>query len=213
MPRAIEGLTVADLLRGVALLAVVLGIGGLIGTEFLARRWLSKPTYHWLLFIGLFFLPILGLLGGWVTLSEETKKVESCNACHVMHLFVNDMKNPHSSTLSARHYRNRWIAKDQCYTCHTNYGVHGTLEAKRDGIRHLWLYTTRAWKEPIRLKGVYPNAICLRCHEGTPAFSQGKDHKALWEWLKRDEVACTACHGPAHPVPSDRGSPLLAESN
>ena len=37
-----------------------------------------------------------------------------------------------SETLAAKHYKNRFIRENQCYTCHSDYGVAGT--ARQDGI-------------------------------------------------------------------------------
>src|SRR5262245_59805683 len=40
-------------------------------------------------------------------------EVEACYRCHVMRPMVNDMTDPASDTLAARHFKNRWIPKDQ----------------------------------------------------------------------------------------------------
>ena len=77
-------------------------------------------------------------------------EVEACNRCHVMRPMVNDMMDPHSDTLAARHFKNRWIPKDQCYACHSDYGLSGDLAAKMEGFRHLARYTTRTYTEPIQ---------------------------------------------------------------
>ena len=45
---------------------------------------------------------------------EGIHEVRGCASCHVMLPMVNDMRDPGSDTLAARHYRNKWIAKDQC---------------------------------------------------------------------------------------------------
>ncbi|MDA2913379.1 hypothetical protein MYX77_05385 [Acidobacteriia bacterium AH_259_A11_L15] len=141
------------------------------------------------------------------TVFEETKTVGSCASCHVMDPFVNDMKNPTSASLAARHYRNKWIADHQCYSCHTTYGAHGTLAAKRDGFRHWLLYVTETWTEPIQYSGTYPNSNCLACHANTRKFAAVRSHGVLAPDLASDRVSCVTCHGPPHPVPSERQSP------
>ena len=135
---------------------------------------------------------------------EGVKKVEGCNSCHVMHPMVNDMRDPHSDTLAARHYRNKWIAEDQCYHCHTDYGLSGTLAAKTEGYRHLARYTTKTYHEPIRLRGTYLNRNCLNCHEGTAKFNAVASHRTVGEELDSNRMACLNCHGLAHPSPAQR---------
>lgn len=200
---AAPGLSAGKLMRGIGLAATLLALVGLVLVEFVYRDKLRRDTYHWMLFLGLFVLPSIVLMGATSTVSEETKTVASCTSCHVMDSFVNDMINPHSATLAARHYKNQWIADQQCYSCHTTYGMHGTLAAKRDGFRHWLLYVTGTWEEPIRYSGSYPNSNCLVCHGRTQRFQEVGSHTALTRDLATDHVSCVTCHGPAHLVPSE----------
>jgi nitrate/TMAO reductase-like tetraheme cytochrome c subunit len=179
--------------------AIVVGVVGLLVVEFGLRRRLPRSTYRWLLLLGLLVIPAFALLGSTGSMFEEMKTVESCNSCHVMNLFVDDMKDPGSASLAARHFRTGAIPAKQCYACHTGYGIFGTMEAKRDGFRHWLLYTTRTWEEPITFKGAYPNANCLGCHATMPAFRGVDSHRALREPLARDEMGCYTCHGLPHP--------------
>src|SRR5690606_19599355 len=118
------------------LIGAILGIVWLLLVEFRLASRLSRAGYRWALLGGLLLLPSFVLVGASATVLEETKKVDSCRSCHVMHPFVDDLRDPNSATLAARHYKNGWIPADQCYQCHTTYGAHGTLEGKRDGLRH-----------------------------------------------------------------------------
>jgi len=199
-----QGVTATDLLRTAGIVAAVTAIVGLVLIEFIFRSSLSRGTYHWLLFFGLLALPGLAMLGTTETVFQETKTVVSCQSCHVMDPFVNDLQNPKSPTLAARHYKNKWIEKNQCYQCHTTYGAHGTLASKRDGFRHWLLYVTKTWPEPIEYSGSYPNSNCTACHAGTPSFEAVESHDALERELRADEVSCTSCHGPPHPTPDER---------
>ncbi len=201
-----QGLTAAELLRGLGLAAALTALLLLVVVEFVCRPRLRLGTYHWLLLYGLFVLPTVAVLGTTAMVLEETKKVESCATCHVMHAFVNDLRNPASETLAARHFRNKWIPREQCYTCHTTYGAHGTFQAKRDGLRHWWLYVTKSWKEPVRYKGTYPNGNCLACHGATPKFDGEATHEAIAAELASNETSCVTCHGPVHPEPEQRHS-------
>jgi nitrate/TMAO reductase-like tetraheme cytochrome c subunit len=142
------------------------------------------------------------VLSTGTTVLETTKTVQSCASCHVMDPFVNDLFDEQSTTLAARHYKNRWISEYQCYTCHTTYGAHGTFEGKRDGFRHWLLYVTNTWEEPITFAGSYPNQNCTACHGGAQTFRKVDSHRALSQKMMANEVSCTSCHGPAHPTPA-----------
>ncbi len=199
------GLAGVDLIRTAAIAAVVLGVLILILTEFVVKSRISRTAYHWLVLFGLCVLPATALVGATVTMLEETKTVDSCAACHVMDPFVYDLQHEDSETLAARHYKNNWIPKNHCYSCHTTYGVHGAFEAKRDGFRHWLLYVTGTYEEPITYKGSFPNVSCLDCHDGTPKYDQVTSHVVLDRDLRSDRVSCSSCHGPAHPTPGERG--------
>lgn len=201
--RRMRGPTAGELIRSVGLVTTVIAIILLLVVEFLYRRKVESRSHHWLLLIGLFILPTVSIIATCATVFEETKTVSSCASCHVMHPFVRDLKNASSPTLAARHFRNKWIADHQCYSCHTTYGVHGTLSAKRDGFRHWLLYVTRTWKEPIKYRGSYPNSNCLGCHEKTPKFDRVESHQALMTDLLADGIGCATCHGPVHPSPEE----------
>lgn len=201
-----HGPTEADLLQTVGVVAAILAIVWLVTIEFFLVRRIQPPTHRALLFGGLLVLPAIVLISSAATVLEETKRVAACGSCHVMDPFVNDMQNPQSASLAARHFRNRWIADHQCYHCHTGYGAHGTLAGKRDGFRHWLLYVTSTYKEPIEFSGSYPNANCLECHAGQATFQEVTSHQALSDYLGTDQVGCVACHGPPHPVPGERVS-------
>jgi nitrate/TMAO reductase-like tetraheme cytochrome c subunit len=136
-------------------------------------------------------------------------EVDACNRCHVMRPMVNDMMDPNSDTLAARHFKNRWIPKDQCYACHSDYGLSGDLAAKMEGFRHLARYTTRTYTEPIRYRGVFDNDNCLKCHADMPKFEAVPWHHGVKELLGDNEMSCLNCHGLAHPTRAARtpGSP------
>lgn len=202
---AAQGITIGEFFRMAAVGIAVLTLILLVLVEFVFRDRLPRSTYYLLLFVGLLAFPAFTVTGTTTTVFEETKSVESCSTCHIMEPFVEDMRDPVSASLAARHYRHQWIETDQCYGCHTTYGAHGTIAGKRDGFRHWLLYVTRTWEEPIRYAGSYPNQSCTSCHVGTPAFRGVPSHSALADDLRSDRVACSACHGPPHPVPGERG--------
>ena len=135
---------------------------------------------------------------------EGVHEVRACASCHVMLPMVNDMQNPASDTLAARHFKNRWIAENQCYHCHSDYGLGGDLEAKMTGFRHLARYTTRTYQEPIKARVTVGNKSCLHCHDGTPKWMAVQDHIDSRPQFATNELRCVDCHGDAHPTAEQR---------
>jgi hypothetical protein len=117
---------------------------------------------------------------------------------------VNDMRDPGSATLAALHYKNKWIAENQCYHCHSDYGLGGDLEAKMTGFRHLARYTTRTYHEPIAARVKFNNNNCLHCHDGTPKWVAVPMHIESRNDLVANRVRCLDCHGDAHPTAAQR---------
>ena len=194
-----------DFMRGAAFWAAAVAVILLLSVELLLRCRVRRAVYHWLLLIGLFALPLFSVTATTGVILEQSKTVDSCASCHSMDPFISDLRNPSSTTLAARHYRNKWIPHDQCYECHTTYGLHGMFDAKLDGMRHWWKYVTDDWKRPISYLGEYPNSNCLECHGGTPAYENAGAHLVAFKALKRDVVLnCMLCHGPPHPTSKQR---------
>ena len=135
---------------------------------------------------------------------EGIHEVRGCASCHVMLPMVNDMRDPASETLAALHYKNKWIAENQCYHCHSDYGLGGDLEAKMTGFRHLARYTTRTYHEPIVARVKFDNNNCLKCHEGTPKFMAVESHVEAHKELAANQMMCLECHGEAHPTAAQR---------
>ncbi len=199
-----EAIQEVGLLRGLGIASALLGIVVLVLVQYVYRKRIPRGTYHFLLLAGLFVLPVIATLTTTATVMEGMKSVQACASCHVMHPFVNDMKDPTSPRLAALHYRNSWIAKDQCYNCHITYGANGTIEGKRDGFRHWLYYVTGTYSDPIKFAGSYNNSNCMSCHEATTKWQRVKSHHALSEELHSNRIACIRCHGPPHPLPSER---------
>jgi|TARA_B100002003_G_scaffold180461_1_gene168472 nitrate/TMAO reductase-like tetraheme cytochrome c subunit len=213
------------LVKIIGIISTVIGTGLCIGQVILkiqlkkgrgeTRMWMVSTVsgvvlFKWLTFGSLFAAPavVTGMANYHVF--EGTKEVSSCANCHVMRPIVNDMRNPDSQTLAARHYKNRWIASKQCFTCHADYGLHGSMKAKTDGFRHLVKYTTGLYEEPIEFKGRYNNGNCLKCHEGTDKWEAVSSHQAIRPKLGNSSISCTNCHGIPHPTGAERtpGHPL-----
>lgn len=203
------GVTFADVMRFVTLISAVAAAVLMIYLQFFRKGPEIDTGRKWLYFISLFMLPLFVMLGGTYFSLEEFKKVESCMDCHQMHPFgVDMMLNRESNTLAAKHFRNNWINDHQCYSCHTGYGVAGTVQSKIDGLRHLYGRVTGLYERPIRIRGAYPNANCLTCHIGGEKYEAVQIHRALHERILEDQISCMRCHGNIHPSIQQRYYPV-----
>lgn len=166
---------------------------------------------RWLLFLGIVVLPVpVTFLSAGIGM-EESKAVSFCASCHLsMGPFVRDMTDPGSGTLAALHFKNRYLQREQCWTCHSDYGIAGTASAKRTGITHIVKYTTGAWSPPIHLFRPYPWRICLGCHEQSALFKAPRGdpsaHEGILAAVGRGESGCTDCHPLAHPEGAARST-------
>jgi len=177
---------------------------------YLVRRpALSHATKIVLLF-GIGVLPIATATTGNVAGYEATKARSFCGSCHVMTPYSADSNDPHSTTLAARHARNADFGDDNCYACHANYGMYGTILTKLGGLRHVYEYSLHyrnmslaEARAAIHIREPFPNATCMHCHSTqAPLWNLVKEHTSLLDRLRRGEVSCASagCHGPAHPL-------------
>ena len=205
-----ETATLARILGGAACLL------GILLCAYLARRRLSELpeaktvslglasissiAFHKLMaFVALAVVPAGAVFIAHYHTFEGVHEVKSCGTCHVMRPMINDLRDEKSTTLAARHYRNRWIATTQCYDCHSDYGLAGGLAAKAEGYRHLARYTSWTYEEPIRSRTHFDNRNCLKCHRGTQKFETVTSHQTVQPLLEASEMSCLNCHGRAHP--------------
>jgi hypothetical protein len=115
-----------------------------------------------------------------------------------MKSFVDDMKNPQSASLAALHYKNRYIPDNQCYNCHTSYGIFGTVEAKKEGLTDVYKYYTRTFHSPIKMRHPYPNHDCLKCHAGSAKWLAS--HEDYKDSLFSGQATCMQCHADSNPA-------------
>ncbi len=173
------------------------------------RPRLGGATKLWLL-LGLGVFPILTAGAGNLQGFEATKKREFCASCHLMTAHTKDSDNAMSQTLSARHARNYLFGSENCYVCHADYGMYGTLVTKMGGMMHVYNYylggygtmTMDEAKKAIHVNKPYPNTNCMQCHSTKDALWMARpDHKASLEDVRAGRVSCASggCHGVAHP--------------
>jgi nitrate/TMAO reductase-like tetraheme cytochrome c subunit len=190
-------------------LAMALCSVALILFELTVRRRLMESRSKWTLFLALCVIPLpVALVGGGVGM-EGSKALDFCGSCHApMGPFVGDLKDPASTHLAALHFKNWYIQHDHCWTCHSDYGVAGTMQAKLMGLTHIYRERTDSWQPPIRLSHPYNWKICLDCHANSALFKAPRNdpaaHDGVLGMVLKGEVTCTDCHELAHPAPEQR---------
>ena len=189
-----------------AVMATVL----IIYTLIFHRRRLMEHRAKWFLFIGVCVLPLPASFMSIGVGIEQSKDVTFCKSCHVMNPFFNDMTDPNSTTLAAVHYKNRYIQREHCWTCHSDYGIFGTVEAKINGLKEVYRYTFRTYRLPVRMGQPYDLSICLNCHAQSALFLKPRNdpeaHTGTLQAVIDNEISCLTCHGPVHPSPEDRST-------
>lgn len=189
---------------GSRFLTIVIGIGIAIVLYSLIRYRgrITGPLSWGLLIVGVGIIPALTSGFGTVLVFGRAEHVSFCLSCHLtMQPFVDDMRNPKSNSLAAIHYKNSYIPDDQCYVCHTSYGMFGTVQAKESGMMDVYKYFTRTYHKPIKLREPYPNTDCLKCHAGSVKWQT--DHAPFKDAIFAGQMKCLQCHGqetPAHNV-------------
>ena len=122
---------------------------------------------------------------------------------------ASDSDDPHGHSLSSRHAKNKLFGDENCYSCHADYGMFGTVVTKLGGMKHVWLYYTQyrntplaEAKQTIHLYEPYPNDNCMQCHstQGDIWLSVPDHHAALAD-VRAGKISCASggCHGFAHP--------------
>jgi cytochrome c nitrite reductase small subunit len=166
----------------------------------------GSPANMWgLLLVAVGLLPFMV---GFMTFAhglEGSATVASCGSCHVMTPYVRDLQDVKSETLAAVHFKNRYIRENQCYTCHSDYGLGGTLRAKLGGLGHVWYYTTGRYEVPLKIAQPYPNVRCLSCHGESQKFLNSETKKPIMAELVSGKTSCLECHAPAHPAQAKEG--------
>jgi nitrate/TMAO reductase-like tetraheme cytochrome c subunit len=205
----------------IALVCAVLSAG--ILAFYLVRRPPLTLATKIALLLGLGVFPIGVAAAGNIEGFQATEKREFCGSCHVMVPHAQDSEDRMSSSLSSRHARNKLFGNDNCYMCHADYGMYGTVMTKMGGMRHVWLYYTQyrtvpieEAKNTIHLREPFPNDNCMQCHSTEDLlWLKLPDHRAALDDVRADRVscACVGCHGLAHPnfrpaSPSGRSASL-----
>lgn len=177
---------------------------------YLVRRPPLGRETKLLLLLGLGAFPIATAATGNVRGYEASKERQFCGSCHVMKPWTDDSDDERSPTLASRHARNLIFGEHNCYTCHADYGMYGTVTTKLGGLRHVYEYVLGGYKDmpvdefvrTIRIRRPYPNHNCMQCHSTRAGdWLEQADHARMLDEIRAGEVSCASegCHGPAHP--------------
>ena len=184
--------------KGLALVMALSAVALIAWTLVAHRGRLAGFRARLLLFIGVCCVPFPAVLMSTAVGLEQSKAITFCNSCHLMRAFVADMRDPASRSLSALHFRNRYIQDEHCYSCHTDYGLFGTVEAKIGGMSHVWSEFAGAGSGTVRPKTNYRFTICLNCHGQSSKFIQEKGHAGVVNKVVSGRSVCTDCHTRSH---------------
>jgi hypothetical protein len=191
-----------NVMRWVSGAGLLLGLGAASAVAvyfFRGAPWRTSTAARWLLLVALFVLPAMTMLAGNVVGFHHTK--QSCSQCHTMDPWVADMHDPRSTTLAAKHYQRRWINEDQCYTCHSGYGLAGNVKAKIGGLSHVTHYYLTGVPSEIKIREAFPASTCLHCHADTVRYLKIDQHidPEMKPKIESGELSCFECHAAPHP--------------
>lgn len=196
---------------GIAICLVVCALifASIILARILYRGRQTEPSALWLhlLALGIFPLFLLPFLN--FTILEYSKQEVFCASCHTMQPWVDDLHNPNGEHLAALHYQIRFAPGEECYTCHADYGIHGTFAAKLLGLHDVWSELAASREYRVKMRKPYPNELCLKCHNDSKYFMAEDSHVDargnVTADILTDNVRCTDCHGSAHNIPGYPG--------
>ncbi len=186
--------------------AIILGILIVLYTLIRYRGRTAGAVSWALLALGIALVPLAMTGFGTILVFDKAERVEFCQSCHLtMNVFVQDMHNPKSNSLAAVHFKNLYIPDNQCYVCHTSYGMFGTVEAKESGMYDVYKYYTGIFLHgghfaKAKMRSPYPNHDCLKCHAQSAKWLGHEEHQTVKEQLFKDEMKCLDCHGSEHPA-------------
>jgi nitrate/TMAO reductase-like tetraheme cytochrome c subunit len=202
--------TTSEWIRGVGLVFGLANLVVLVLVWGMVRRKGVTAASKALLFGTIVLIPVMVVFLSTAHGMQESATVDACGECHAMAGHVADLRNPQSDSLAATHYKNRYIQENQCYTCHSDYGMFGTMSAKLTGLGHVYYNVTGNYEKPIKIRHPYSNVRCLSCHGGAQNFV-AKHEKEQIESLLAGKDSCLDCHGPAHKpeAPAEAGKAAM----
>jgi len=206
VPVAGEALKWGSALDWAITLTIVLSaliLACILGSLILYRGRQTEGSALWLHLLSLGIFPLLLLAVGNFAVLEYAKEVRFCGSCHrTMKVYIDDLHNPKSQSLAALHSQHRVAPGSECYSCHANYGVNGTFEAKLTGLQDVYIYITKSYHLPLKMRAPFENTLCLKCHNGAKRYVALQAHLTLAELFRTGKMLCASCHKRAHDLPT-----------
>ncbi len=201
---------------------VTAGLSAMLLLWYLLRKPLLGRATKIAMLFGIGVLPIATATNGNVAGYHATKTTEFCTSstCHVMVPYGEDSWNPQSTSLAAKHARNDAFGHENCYSCHADYGMFGTVTTKMGGMRHVYEYLLHYHSMPIEeslvkieIRRPFRNDACIRCHSTeNQLWNKIGDHASSLADVRSGKVSCASegCHGYAHPFSKEARRKALA---
>jgi nitrate/TMAO reductase-like tetraheme cytochrome c subunit len=178
-----------------ALLAIVAGFV----LYFACGRLSGSTAGRLALLLGIAFLPGVAVVAGATHAYQESSSTTFCLSCHEMEDYGRSLFIDDRTVVPAVHYQKRLVDRDHaCFQCHTNYAMFGDIQAKFDGLKHVWVHYLGGPPETIELYEPFPNANCLHCHDDARAFIEAPAHAADLEAIHAGDKSCLECHARGH---------------
>ena len=181
------------------IVALVVSLGIVLLVVRGARTLVSHGWGRVTLLFAILVLPLLTSLANLGYGFHESSRTRFCLSCHEMQKYGMSLFADNRYALSAVHYQNRLIDRDQsCYSCHKDYAMFGDVKAKMNGLRHVWVHYFRKIPDKIALYQPYSSRNCLHCHDDARRFVEAPPHQSVLSDLYSGKQSCLACHNLAH---------------
>lgn len=119
-----------------------------------------------------------------------------CGSCHTQpeSTYIGRMQAANSVDLASFHHSK----SVKCIDCHSGAGVTGRIGGIMQGAGNLFAFVTHTGKQPAMLKGPFPDADCIKCHEEIISNQQISQHYHIflprWQAADPNAASCVSCH-------------------
>lgn len=184
-----------------AIVFAVIGIAILLFILIFYKNPLARISQKIFMGVGMIGIPLVTISLGILIGLDKAKKIEFCGSCHkAMKPYVTDMMDLESESLAAKHFKNLWINHNQCYECHTDYGLLGDFKAKAKGFVDVYRYYFGIWDGSVDSDHPIKNKSCLKCHAIATSYPELDIHRENERDIYADRIFCVDCHTPIHTI-------------
>ena len=175
----------------------------------------QRPSLLWvagggvLTYLSILVLPGLGFAVGFLEHADQAKRTEFCVSCHVMEPYGRSLQLDSADHLPAAHFQNARVDQERaCFVCHTNYSMFGDIQAKLNGLQHLYVNYVTGPPDKIELYQPYQNRECFSCHANARSFEENDFHIDVRADLEANDFSCLECHTATHDVSERSNLPM-----